>query len=276
VYNALSSSESISFNLLHKDCSGSIGYLKRCKKCGETVGNDQIVKGYQYEPDKFVIVEKEDLEKVRLKSTRIIEISGFIDASLIDPVMCDAAYFAGPDGAVASAAYGLLSETLQKTGKVGVGKVVIRDREEAVMIGPMGKGLVMYKLRSPGEIRQMAEVPGLDEIGPADAPAVKLAESLVEAMTTELSALDLTDRYAQAVREIINAKIQGKEIVSIVEEEQPSIDIMTALKASIEQAKTQMKPMEQAPGVARKAKKAAPAPVAQEAPAKRGRRRSAG
>jgi len=247
VYNAVDTEQTISFHLLHKDDHGPVGYDKRCKKCDRVLSSEEIVKGYKYEPERYVIVEKEDLEKINLKSTKIIEIEGFIDAREVHPTLFEAPYYAGPDGAVAVQAYALLAAALRETGKVGIGKVVLHDREDAVMIAPYENAVMLYKLRSPREIRKIDEVPQLE--GKAvDEGGLKLARSLVDTMSTTLDKIDLTDRYNDALREIIEAKIAGKEIVTVVEEEKPVVDIMTALKQSIEQAKTQKKPMERAKG----------------------------
>src|SRR5438128_375954 len=104
VYNAIDTAQAIHFNQLHKGCNGPIAYDKRCKKCNKVLSNEEIVKGYQYEPDQYVILEPEDLEKIRLKSTKVIEIQGFVDASEVHPMLYEAPYFAGPDGVVAEEA----------------------------------------------------------------------------------------------------------------------------------------------------------------------------
>lgn len=246
IYNAIETSQKISFNQLHKEDGGPVGYDKKCKKCKQSVTNEEIVKGYQYEPDKWVIVEPEDLEKVKLKTTRIIDVEGFVDASEVDPTLYEAPYYAGPDGEVSSKAYALLRETLKETGKVAIGKVVLREREDVVIIAPKGKGLVLYKLRYPNEVRKINAVPQLDRDEQLDEAALKLARSLVDTMATSVSQIEMKDRYGDALREIIAAKIEGKEIVAFEEEEQPTVDIMAALKESIEQAKR--KPMVKATG----------------------------
>lgn len=247
IYNAVDNDQTIRFNQLHKEDHGPIGYDKRCKKCQQIVKQDEIVKGYPYEPDQYVIVTPEDLEKIRLKSTKIIEISGFIEAGEVHPALYESPYFAGPDGPVASKTYALLVETLRASGKVGVGKVVLRDREDAVLIAPQGPALVLYKLRNPKEIRKIDNVPQLEELKTSK-DELKLALNLVESMATHLSEVDLTDRYMDALREMIEAKIAGKEVVSVEEAPREVVDIMTALKESIEQAKAQKKPMEKATG----------------------------
>jgi DNA end-binding protein Ku len=251
IYNAVDTEQKISFNQLHKEDHGNIGYEKKCKKCSKAVTSDEIVKGYPYEPDRFVIVEKEDLDKLKLKSTKIIEIEGFIDAAEVHPTLYESPYFAGPDGPVATKAYALLAATLKETGKMGIGKVVLRDREDVVMIAPQENGICLYKLRSPNEVRSISEVPQIDTTG-VDKKQLDLAKNLVESMKTTLSKLDLKDKYAEALREMIESKIEGKQIVQVEEEVKPIVDIMTALKQSIEQAKAQRKPMEKATGEKKK------------------------
>jgi DNA end-binding protein Ku len=247
VYNAVDTEQKISFNQLHRQCNGAVGYDKRCKKCNKVVTKDDIVKGYQYEPDQYVIVEPDDLNKIKLKSTKVIEIEGFISAKEVTPMLFEAPYFAGPDGPVAAKAYALLSLTLKETGKVGIGKVVLRDREDVVLIGPMEGGIVLYRLRYPQEIKKMSDVPQLEEQR-IDKDQLKLARNLVDSMSTSYKKLDLKDTYHAALVEMIDAKVQGKEIVTMEEEEKPVVDIMTALKQSIEQAKSQRKPMAKATG----------------------------
>jgi DNA end-binding protein Ku len=245
IYNAVDTDQTIHFNQLHKEDNGQIGYDKKCKKCGRSLTNEEIVKGYPFEPERYVVVEKEDLEKIKLKSTKIIEIEGFIDAKDIHPTLFEAPYYAGPDGPVAVKSYSLLAAALKETGKVGIGKVVLRDREDIVLISPYGQAVALYKLRTPKEIRNIKEIPQVDGKS-IDKQQLKLAKNLIESMTTKLEKIDMTDKYQDALREMIEAKVEGKQIVTVEEEEKPTVDIMAALKQSIEQAKTQRKPMEKA------------------------------
>ena len=258
IYNAVDTEETIRFNQLHKEDNGPVGYEKKCKKCGKSLTAEEIVKGYQFEPEQFVIVTAEDLEKIKLKSTKVIEIEGFIDASEVHPTLYESPYFAGPDGVVAAKTYSLLTRALKESGKVGVGKVVLRDREEVVMIAPLEGGLVLYKLRNPRELRKIETVPQLEQME-VNKDELKLSINLVESMASSLKELDLTDRYRDALREMIEAKVAGKQIVSVPEEEKPIIDIMTALKQSIERTKAQKKPMEKAKGEKQPAVEAKPA-----------------
>jgi DNA end-binding protein Ku len=257
IYTAVDSEETIRFNQLHKEDNGPVGYDKKCKKCGKVLTTEQIVKGYQFEPEQYVIVSPEDLDKIKLKSTKVIEIEGFIDATEVHPTLYESPYFAGPDGLVAAKTYSLLTQALQASGKVGVGKVVLRDREEVVMIAPLDGGLVLYKLRNPHELRKMGDVPQL-EPKEVNKDELKLSISLVESMASNLKDLDLTDHYRDALRELIEAKIAGRDVVSVPEEEKPVVDIMTALRQSIERTKAQKKPMEKAKGEKKPAVEAKP------------------
>lgn len=248
IYNAVDTAQTIRFNQLHKDCNGRIGYDKRCKKCNEVLKNEEIVKGYQYDPDQYVVFEKEDFDKLKLKSTKVIEIQGFVDADEVHPTLFESPYFAGPDGEVAAKTYALLSAALKESSKVGVGKVVLRDREDIVLVAPHEAGILLYRLRYPKEVRLMSNVPLIDADLAADGEQLKLARSLIDSMATSMDQIELKDQYGDALRENIEAKIEGKEIISVEEEPQPVVDIMTALKQSIEQAKTKKKPMVKATG----------------------------
>src|SRR5207247_2111268 len=130
IYNAVETEETIRFNQLHKEDNGPVGYEKKCKKCGNTLTAEEIVKGYQFEPEQYVIVSPEDLAKIKLKSTKVIEIQGFIDGREVDPTLYESPYFAGPDGSVAPKAYSLLAQALKTSGNVGVGKVLLGHRTE--------------------------------------------------------------------------------------------------------------------------------------------------
>ena len=257
IYSAVDTQETIRFNQLHKEDNGPVGYDKKCKKCGKALANEDIVKGYQFEPEQYVIISPEDLDKIKLKSTKVIEIAGFIDASEVHPTLYESPYFAGPDGPVAAKTYSLLAEALRASGKVGVGKVVLREREEVVLIAPFETGIVLYKLRNQKEMRKMADVPQIEKIE-ANKEELKLSISLVESMAARMEELDLTDHYRDALRELIDAKIAGKQVVSVPEEEKPVVDIMSALRQSIEQTKAQKKPMEKAKGVKKAAEEEKP------------------
>jgi DNA end-binding protein Ku len=267
IYNAVDTEETIRFQQLHKEDNGAVGYEKKCKKCGKALTAEEIVKGYEFEPEQYVIVTAEDFAKIKLQSTKVIEIGGFIDASEVHPTLYESPYLAGPDGAVAAKTYSLLSQALAASGKVGIGKVALRDREETVMISAQDGGIMLYKLRQPNEVRKMDDVPQIER-REVNKDELKLSISLVESMAASLKDIDVTDRYRDALREMIEAKIAGREVVTAPEAEKPVIDIMTALKQSIEQTKAKKKPMERAKGEKKPVVPAVPLVEAAAKPAK--------
>ena len=251
IYNAIETAEKIQFNQLHREDYGPVGYDKRCKKCGEILSNDQITKGYQYEPDRYAIVEPEDIAKIKIKTTKAVDIVGFVDASEIPTTFYDAPYYAGPDGAVSEKPYALLREVMKQTGKIGIGKVVLRDREDLVAVFPHEDGLVLQKLHYPRELRAMSDVPEIDRAQSLNKNELKLATTLVEQMVTTLSEIDTTDQYHEALRSLIDSKIKGKKVAEVGEvEELPRLDIMSALKKSLQA--TNRKPMVKAASAAKK------------------------
>jgi len=258
IYNAIETSEKISFNQLHRDDYGPIGYDKRCKKCGQIVSGDQITKGYQYEPDRYAIVEPDDIAKIKIKTTKAVDIVGFVDRDEVPTTFFDAPYFAGPDGPVSEKPYALLREVMKQTGKIAVGKVVLRDREDLVAVFPHEDGLVLQKLHYPHELRKMQDVPeleGVKNLTPQklNKTELKLAATLVQEMVTTLGEIDTEDNYHSALRRMIDAKIKGNKVVELEEvEELPRLDIMSALKKSLQQSNR--KPMVKAPATASKKK----------------------
>ena len=270
IYNAIETSEKIQFNQLHRDDYGPIGYDKRCKKCSQVVTNDQITKGYQYEPDRYAIIEPDDIAKVKIKTTKAVDIVGFVDASEIPTTFYDSPYYAGPDGPVSEKPYALLREVMKQTGKVGIGKVVLRDREDLVAVFPHEDGLVLQKLHYPHEIRQMKDVPEIEGPAKLDKNELKLATTLVEQMVTSLDEIDTVDQYHEALKKLIDSKIKGKKVAEFEVEELPRLDIMSALKKSLQASSR--KPMVKAtPG----AKKKALTLVKSEAKAKPAKKRKA-
>jgi len=251
IYNAIEASEKIQFNQLHREDFGPIGYDKRCKKCDQVVTNDEITKGYQYEPDRYAIVEPDDIAKIKIKTTKAVDIVGFVDAGEIPTTFYDAPYFAGPDGPVSEKPYALLREVMKQTGKIGLGKVVLRDREDLVAVFPQENGLVLQKLRYPREVRSIKDVPELDGAGKLDKKELQMATMLVDQMTTTLDQIDMIDQYHEALKKLIDSKIKGKQVVEFEPvEELPRLDIMSALKKSLQASSR--KPMVKATPPAKK------------------------
>jgi DNA end-binding protein Ku len=235
VYPATESSATISFNQLHSECQGRINYRKWCAKCEREVSQGEIVKGYEFEKGRWVVIDDEDVAKVRTESTKVINLVQFAGADEIDPMYVDRAYYLVPDGAMASDAYSVMRDGME--GKVGVGKVAIHGRESLVAVKPHKQGLVMYTLHHAAEIRTIDQIDELREVrgkvGPAE---IKLAKQVIESFEGPLDLADYKDEYQEGLQKIIDAKIAGEEVVAPAEEAPPKVvDLMEALRRSLDQ-----------------------------------------
>lgn len=251
VYNALETSEKISFNQLHAGtCLGPIGYTKQCKTCGETVVNEQIVKGYQHEPDKYVVVTSEEISSIAPESNHAIQITGFINLDEIPTTYLDASYFASPDGSAAGKPYTLLRDALKRTSKVAIGKVILREREELVTIFPEGEGLIIQKLRYRHQVREIDDMPGLKKLPETLDNEIALAENLIETMKTTFAEIDTEDHFHTALKQMLETKASGGTITVNNQKQKPeeNLDIMTALRQSLS-AMSQPKPEPSTPEI---------------------------
>jgi DNA end-binding protein Ku len=238
VYPATESSATISFNQLHEVCQTKIQQKKWCPKCEREITSAEVVKGYEFEKGRWVVVEDEDIAKVKTESTKVINLVQFADESSIDPMYVDKAYYLVPDGGMAGDAYSVMREGMQ--GKVGVGKVAIHGREYLVAVKPHKQGLVMYTLHHAAEIRTIDQIDELREVrGKVGAPEMKLAKQVIESFEGELNLADYKDEYQEGLRQIIDAKVAGEEIVAPAEEAPPKVvDLMEALRRSLDQVST--------------------------------------
>jgi len=238
IFSAVEKSNEISFRQLHKEDNGKVKYKKVCSVCEEEVPYGDIVKGYEYEPDQYVILEKEEFDSIKLKSNRAIEMESFVDVDEVHPSRFEAVYFVGPNGDIAIKTFNLFRKALLKTKKAGVGRIILRDREDVVLLTAQGNGIIMYKLRYPYELRSLDDVPELEDID-VDETQLKLAVTLISSLDKSFSEIDFEDRYRDALLDLVEDKISGKEIVTLTEEVEstPVVDIMDALKKSIEEAK---------------------------------------
>jgi DNA end-binding protein Ku len=256
VYPATEASATISFNQLHVECQTRINQKKWCPKCEREITSAEVVKGYEFEKGRWVVVGDEDIAKVRTESTKVINLVQFARDDEIDPMYVDRAYYLVPDGAMATDAYSVMRDGM--AGKVGVGKVAIHGRESLVAVKPHKQGLVMYTLHHAAEIRTIDQIDELRDVRGKAAPAeMKLARQVIESFEGELNLADYKDEYQEGLRHIIDAKVAGEEIVAPEEEAPPKVvDLMEALRRSLDQVSTGKKK------VAKVEKKAAPKIVA--------------
>jgi len=242
VYTAVSDAEKLTFNQLHKGCHCRLRRKLVCPTHGE-VQREDIVKGYEYATDKFVLVEETDLEKVRLETTSTIELVQFIAPAELDPVFLDVPYYLGPDGPVAEEGFCVLGEALHRANLIGLGRVILRGKEKLVALKALGKGFVFFTLRYVGEVRPVAAY--FEDLAQPvlDPTQVALAQKLIEAKRAPLNLAGFTDRYQAAVLDLIKAKIQGTEPVLVQRREVGQvISLMDALRQSVEQIKPKPEP----------------------------------
>jgi DNA end-binding protein Ku len=241
VFPATESSATISFNQLHAECQTRINQKKWCSHCEREVPNSELVKGYEFEKGKYVVLSEEDFENVRTESTRIIDLVQFADESSIDPMYVDRTYYLAPDGGVATDAFAVMREGMK--GKVGVGKLALYGREYLVAVRPHGKGIVMHTLHHAAEIRGMDQVEELNSVPSKIKPEeIKLAKQVIETFEAPLNLKDYKDEYREGLQEIIDAKIAGREVVAPHVEEPPKVvNLMEALKKSLDAVSTTKK-----------------------------------
>jgi DNA end-binding protein Ku len=234
VFPATDAGATLSFNQLHAECQTRIQQKRWCPHCQREVPNTDIVKGYEFEKGRYVVVEDEDIEKVRVESTRVINLERFTADDAIDPIYLERPYYLAPDGPVAKEAFAVIREGMK--GKAGIGKVALYGREYLIKVQPRERGLVMYTLRHAGEIRSMDAIDELADMPETIKPEeVKLARQVIGTFEGDVDFRSYRDEYQEGLREIIDAKIGGREIVTPEVEAPPKVvNLMEALRKSLD------------------------------------------
>ena len=234
VFPATDSAVAVRFNQLHAECQTRIQQKKWCPTCDRQVDKTEIVKGYEFEKGRYVVMEDDDIAKARPESTRIINLLRFADVESIDPIYVERPYYLAPDGKVAADAFAVLREALR--GKAGIGKLALYGREYLVAVQPRERGLMMFTLRQASEIRQMSAIDELDQLPDQVSEAeVSLARQVIGNFEGELALEEFTDEYQAELRRIIDAKIAGEEVVMAAEEAPAKVvNLMDALRKSLD------------------------------------------
>jgi DNA end-binding protein Ku len=228
--------KTLRFNQLHAKDGGRIKYQRVCSIDGEEVPFDQIVKGYEIEKDHYVMLDDEDFDKVPVESSRAIDIQEFVDISEIDPIYYKKTYYLVPDETGVKA-YTLLREAMSDSSKVGIAKVSFRDKEQLAALRFKDDVFVLETMFWPDEIRE-AEFDELQQPVKLRPQEVQMAQALIESLSGDWNPEEFTDEYREALMSIVEAKASGEEIVvAEPEEEAKVVDLMEALKASVEAAK---------------------------------------
>jgi DNA end-binding protein Ku len=234
IYSAIVEND-LRFHLIHEPDGGRIGYQKICKSDGEPVPDEEIVKGFEFEPDEFVVLEDEDFKAARTEGVKTIELSDFVPYDEIDPIYFERTYFLGPQEG-GEKVYALLREAMEQTGLAALGKFVMRDRQHLGCLRVREGALTLEKMFFHDEIRP------LDEIAPGKVKVAKteleMATALIEQFTGEFDPTKYKDTYREALCKVIRAKRKGKTVTAPEPEtEEEPADLMAALRASVEAAK---------------------------------------
>ena len=234
VFPATDAAATLSFNQLHAECQTRIQQKRWCPHCEREVANTDLVKGYEFEKGRWVVIEEEDIDKVRVESTRVINLEKFTDDTAIDPIYLERPYYLAPDGPVAKEAFAVIREGMK--GKAGIGKVALYGREYLIKVQPRESGMIMYTLRHANEIRSMDAIDDLADMPATVKPAeIRLAEQVMETFAGELDFESYRDDYQVGLRDIIDAKIEGREIVAPEVEAPPKVvNLMDALRKSLD------------------------------------------
>ncbi|MGI5154681.1 Ku protein [Microbispora sp. CA-102843] len=278
----------VAFHQVHREDGGRIKYKRVCSVDGEEVPYSDIAKGYELATGEMVVLTDEDFADLPLTTSRRIDVLQFTPAEQIDPIYFAKSYFLEPDGQGAKP-YVLLRDALERSGQVAVVKVALRQRESLAALRVRDGVFVLETMLWPDEIRE-ADFGFLEEDVDVRPQELKMAESLIETMVADFDPTEYKDAYREALQEVIEAKVAGKEVVApeAPAEAGPAVDLMAALRASVEAAKRERQGVAAAksPGGAAKAKAAASGAAAkkaasngadeeEKAPKKRKTRRSA-
>jgi DNA end-binding protein Ku len=241
VFPATDSAATVSFNQLHGECQTRIQQKRWCPSCEREVPLSEIVKGYEFEKGRYVVMSEEDLAKVRTESTRVIDLVQFTPVESIDPIYVERPYYLAPDGQMAAEAFAVMREGMK--GKAGIGKLALYGREYLVAVQPREKGLVMYTLRHAREVRSMDAIDELGSVPSKIKPdEIKLAKQVIGNFEGQLDLKEYRDDYQEELRRIIDAKIAGEEVVAREEEAPPKVvNLMDALRKSLDRVSTTKK-----------------------------------
>jgi DNA end-binding protein Ku len=238
LYNATESTAKVSFRQLCPEHHAPISYKRWCVEGDHEVNYSEILRGYEIGKDRYVIVDDKDLDNLPLPTAHSIDISEFVAADEIEPgLYFDNAYYVEPEE-LGKKPYHLLRKGLEATGRMAIAKIALRDKEHLCALHPNGKGLVMNTLHWPDEIRSTEGLKGLEGEVKINPKELEMAKALIESLADTFDPSRYKDEYREAVMKVVQAKMEG-EVIEAPEAPQPAkvMDLMEALRASVEQAK---------------------------------------
>src|SRR5919106_1172199 len=234
LYNAVSRTERVSFHLLQKDTHNRIQMKPHDPELGAVERSD-LVKGYEYEKDQYVVFTDEDFEKVQIDSTKAIVIEKFVDAAEVDEIYFDSPYYLAPDGAVAEETFRVVQWAMRDKNKVALSRIVLSSRERLIALTVRDKGLLVMTLRNADEVRDAEQFFTDIEEDKPDQEMLDLASALIEQKSARFDPSEFKDRYHDAVVEMVKAKVKGQEpVIAKAPERGKVINLMDALRQSLD------------------------------------------
>jgi DNA end-binding protein Ku len=237
LYTGTSATGEVHFNLLHKETMNRVRMIPTDPETGPVERAD-LVRGFEVDKGRYVVVTDEEIQAVRLESTRTLDIERFVDAREIDRLYWNAPYYLTPDGKIAVEAFGVIREAMERSGKLALGRVVLHQRERLMALEPRGKGIVCYSLRTYAEVRPPQDFfDAIPEANPDD-KMVDIAERIIEQLEGPFDPTQFDDRYEEALKALVVEKQKGHEVERVAEPEDTAnvVDLMDALRRSLGQA----------------------------------------
>ena len=232
---AATEDKDIRFRNIHKECHTPIKYEQVCPSCNKKISSDEIVRGFEYEPGRFVIIEDSDLDAIRPDVTKSIEIVDFVLLKDIDPIYYTKSYYLSPQD-TGGKAYNLLREAMNKTGRIAVARIVIRDKESLAVVRVYKNLLVLETIYYPDEVRDTKQVPGIADNINVNEAELNMATQLIGSLTHEFEPEKYKNEYRDKLMDLISKKAEGDEIVAAPDVQKTNvIDLMQALQASLQQ-----------------------------------------
>ncbi len=254
-------SEGIGFNMLHKDCGSRVKQQYICPVHERPVTRDEIVKGYEFEKNRYIEIDPADIKKIEPATAKAMEIQEFVPSTEVDPLFYDTSYYLVPDEP-GLRAYVLLRQALEESGKVAIAQISMHNREYTVIVRPLKKGIAIHSMFFHNEVRAIEDMGGVNSMEVKD-KELKLAHSLIESLTDKFDPEKYKDNFQVNMQKMLDARLEGREVEEVHKPRlAPVIDLMAALKKSLEEAKKLPR------------KPAAAAPEAEAAPEVRARKAS--
>lgn len=264
LYTATNSGGEVHFNMINPETNNRIKMITTDPDTGP-IERSKLVKGYEVSKGEYILLSQDEINEVKLESTKTIDIERFVPAEDIDRIYWDNPYYLAPDGKLAQEAFAVIRESMARSGQIALGRVVMSTRERLLALEPRGKGILAYTLRTDAEVRKEDEVFGAISDKAADPQMIAIAQKIIEQQEGPFDPSQFVDRYEEALKDLIEAKQKGHKIAKVEEPEDTNVvDLMAALRASLggKDAKAPAKSATKKPAAKSKAKapaKAAPA-----------------